>query len=238
MAETHLPYCVWRHLTSCVSVLSREVWGWCVGGVRCVTVCAHRCFVSVDIPDNRTLLRFTVLKRPRRPRLPQRDAVLWLATLHSGLRRLGAAPMVQHCDRSELKGTHLGVFQQRYLVHQLVLARSPLPPPRPQISPSCHKPTGVLSGQSLVARWVSSQFLTQGKVCVCVLVKSRSNKLFWPTPPREATHCQARTHVWFGLACACLSGPRTAACLKPATCSHSGAIAKKFGWHAKGKGAG
>ena len=46
----------------------------------------------------------------------------WLATLHSGLRRLGAAPMVQHCDRSELKGTHLGVFQQRYLVHQLVLA--------------------------------------------------------------------------------------------------------------------
>ena len=122
MADSHLPYCVWRHLTSCVGVLSREVWGWLVGGVRCVAVCAQRCFVSVDIPENRTLLRSRVLKRPRRLRLHQRDAVLWLATLHSGLRRLGAAPMVQHCDRSELKGTHLGVFQQRYLVHQLILA--------------------------------------------------------------------------------------------------------------------
>ena len=75
---------------------------------------------------------------------PQRDAVLQLAILDSGLHRLDAAPILQCCDRvGKLKGrmeswrttnaSNTGVFQQRHLVHELVLACSPRPSPRPQI---------------------------------------------------------------------------------------------------------
>ena len=72
MSDSQLPFCVWRRLTSCVVVLIREVWGRCVGGIRYDIVCAQSCSVAVDIPNNRTLLRFRVFKRPRRlPRRPR-----------------------------------------------------------------------------------------------------------------------------------------------------------------------
>ena len=127
------------------------------------TPCAPK--VAPDIPDNRTLVRFRVVKRPRRlpppPTASQRDAVLQLVTLDRGLRRLDAAPILQSCDRvgkalgvdfgvlEDDRCIDTGVFQQRYLVHELVLACSP-PPPRPQIS----------YGEQLVASWVPSWFCT------------------------------------------------------------------------------
>ena len=57
-------------------------------------------------------------------------------------------------------------------------------------------------------------------------------------PALEATHSTERTHVCFGLVCGRLSRLRTAVCLKPATCSHSGATTWRSGWHGKGEEAG
>ena len=76
------------------------------------------------------------------PTASQRDAVLQLATLDRGLRRLDDSSKLRQGRNSQDEigvleddrciGT--GVSQQRHLVNELVLACSPPPPPRPQIS--------------------------------------------------------------------------------------------------------
>ena len=70
-------------------------------------------------------------------------AALWPVALGCGRRALGTAPTLQSCDRvgkhkfgilEDERCIDTGVFQRRYLVHELVFACSPPPPPRRKIS--------------------------------------------------------------------------------------------------------
>ena len=157
------------------------------------TPCAPKVAPSLWTFHNRIVLRFRMFKRPRRPRPP--CAMLCSGSLLSTVPCADWTPLrFFTVPTAESSGTGVleddtcidtGVFQQPYLLHELVLARSPPPPPCPQIS---H--TILSQADWCVVRAVASCELGPGSShcgngCACVLVKSAvpktpSKKLFWP----------------------------------------------------------
>ena len=142
--------------------------------MRYDTVCAQSCSVAVDIPDNRTILRFTVLQRPRRPQPP--SAMLCCSSPPStvacadwtplryfkvadGCARVlvkSAVPRMrsnflffgfcrpQEEDNDKIAFDALS-FQQRFLVQELIFTRR-------RISPGCVS-LGIFSAESTGSPW-------------------------------------------------------------------------------------
>ena len=151
--------------------------GWCVGGVRYDTVCAQSCSVAVDMPDNTTLLRFRVLKMTTMstppPTASQRDAVLHCSPLSTARTaqtgRLSDSSKLRQGQKAQ--GTNLESWRTTDAstqessnnptsVHELVLACSPPPSPRPSLRVESSRFWHTVR-KGCVCRWCQSTLVEQ-----------------------------------------------------------------------------